>query len=84
MLESAILERLLIFELNSQTNTPVCCLFVSNLQSQGSVRTLDLFSAHTQNGQLVDHEEMFAEFDKKCIGLELLTAPLRYIQFSLI
>lgn len=32
--------------------------------------------AQTQDGQLVDHERMFAEFDKKCIRLELLTAPL--------
>ncbi len=29
------------------------------------------FSVHTQNGKLVDREEIFSEFDKKCIGLEL-------------
>ena len=27
-------------------------------------------------GQLVDREEQFAKFDKKCIGLESPTAPL--------
>ncbi len=30
----------------------------------------------TQNGQLADREEIFAEFDKKCIGLELQTTPV--------
>ncbi len=34
------------------------------------------FSSHTQNGQLADCEEIFAEFYKKCIGLELQTTPL--------
>ena len=34
------------------------------------------FSVHTQNGQLADLEEIFAEFDKKCIGLESLTLLL--------
>ncbi len=34
------------------------------------------FSAHTQNGQPADREEIFAEFDKKCIGLDLQTTPL--------
>ncbi len=43
--------------------------------SQGCVWTLD-FSAHTQNGQSADCEEIFVEFDKKCIGLELQTTPL--------
>ncbi len=28
------------------------------------------FSAHTQNGKLADREEIFTEFDKKCIGFE--------------
>ncbi len=28
-------------------------------------------SVHTLNGQLVDREKIFAEFDKKCTGLEL-------------
>ncbi len=46
-------------------------LFVSYLQSEGCVWTLDFFSAHTQNGHLADREETFAELDKKCIGLEL-------------
>ncbi len=32
-----------------------------------------------QNGQLADREEIFAEFDKKCIGLELQTRPLIFI-----
>ncbi len=35
-----------------------------------------LFSAHAQNGQLADREEIFAEFDKKSAGLELQTTPL--------
>lgn len=36
--------------------------FVSSLQSQGFVQTLDIFlSAHTQNGQLEGREEIFAE-----------------------
>ncbi len=34
------------------------------------------FSAHTQNGKLADHEEIFSEFDKKCTGLELQTTTL--------
>ncbi len=34
------------------------------------------FQCTHRNGQLVDHEETFAEFDKKCIGLELQTTPL--------
>ncbi len=34
-----------------------------------------LFSAHTQTRQLADREEIFAEFDKKCKGLELQAAP---------
>ncbi len=28
------------------------------------------FSAHTQNGKLAGREEIFTEFDKKCIELE--------------
>ncbi len=28
------------------------------------------FSAHTENGKLAEREEIFTEFDKKCIGLE--------------
>ncbi len=43
-------------------------LSVSHLQSQACAWTL-----HTQNGQPVDREEIFAELDKKCIGLELQT-----------
>lgn len=35
-----------------------------------------LFSAHTQNRQLADREEVVAEFDKQCVGLESVTAPL--------
>ncbi len=60
-----------------------CCpvheheLHVSHLQSQGCTWTPDLFSARTQNGQLADREKIFAEFDKKCIRLELQTTPLR-------
>ncbi len=34
-----------------------------------------VFSAHTQNRQLVDREEIFAEFDYG-FGLELQTTPL--------
>ncbi len=33
-------------------------------------------SAHTQNGQLADREEILAEFHKRCAGLELQTTPL--------
>ncbi len=51
-------------------------LFVSHLQSQGCVWTPDFFSAHTQNGQLADRQEIFTEFEMKCIGLELQTTPL--------
>lgn len=51
--------------------------FFPLLQSQG--RAPDFFSARTQNGQLVVHLEIFAEFDKKCIGSELMTAPLTRI-----
>ncbi len=35
-----------------------------------------VFSAHTQNGKLADREEIFAEFNKKCIGVKLQTTPL--------
>ncbi len=28
------------------------------------------FSAYTQNRKLADCEEIFSEFDKKCVGLE--------------
>ncbi len=31
----------------------------------------------TQNRQLADREEIFDEFDKKCIGLELQTPPFK-------
>jgi len=48
----------------------------AHLQSLCCVWTLDFFSAHTQNRQLVDREQIFTEFDKKCIGLESLTRPL--------
>ena len=34
------------------------------------------FWAHTLNTQLEDQEEQFAEFDKKCIGLQSRTVPL--------
>ncbi len=34
------------------------------------------FLAHTQNRELVDREEIFAEFDKNFIGLEMQTTPL--------
>ncbi len=37
------------------------------------------FSAHTQNRQRVDREEILAEFDKKCIRLEWQTTPLSTI-----
>ena len=30
----------------------------------------------TQNGQIENREGQFAEFDKKCIGLESWTVPL--------
>lgn len=42
-----------------------------HIQSQDCVRTPDFSSPYSQNGQLVDCEEIFTEFDK-CIGLELL------------
>ncbi len=32
-------------------------------------------STPTQRGQLADHEEILAGFDKTCIGLELQTTP---------
>ncbi len=51
-------------------------LFVSHLRSEGGVRILDFFSAHTQNGKPMEREEIFSEFDKKYIGLELQTTPL--------
>ncbi len=37
---------------------------------------LIFFSAQTHNGQLAGCGEIFAVFDKKCIGLELQTTPL--------
>ena len=37
---------------------------------------MGFFSALTLNGQLEDHEELFAELDKECMGLELRTAEL--------
>ena len=82
-------KKLLIFELNSQSNCtpPFCALEVTSwlaLMVNGSVqasifvshymaRTWFFFLTHTLNGEL---EEQFAEFDKKCMGLELQTAPL--------
>ncbi len=42
----------------------------------------DVSSAHTQSRQLKDHEEIFAEFDKKCIGLELQTTPLSKTKYQ--
>ncbi len=42
-------------------------LFVSRLQNQGCVWTLDFFFffflQHKQNGKLADREEIFSEFD---------------------
>ena len=35
-----------------------------------------IYFQRTHNGQLGDHEEIFAEFDKRCTGLESLTLPL--------
>ncbi len=41
------------------------------------------FFQRTPNGQLADCEEIFTEFDKKCIGLESLTAPfISFIEFD--
>ncbi len=51
-------------------------LFVSHLQSRGLCMNTRFFFQRTQNGKLADPEEIFAEFDKKCIGLELQTTPL--------
>ena len=42
---------------------------IVHLQSQGCVQTSECFCAHTQNGQLEDSEEQFAEFDKKQITI---------------
>ncbi len=36
-----------------------------------------VFSVHTQNGKLADREEIFTEFDRKCIWLESQTTPLK-------
>ncbi len=33
------------------------------------MNTGHFFSAHTQNGKLVDREEILSEFDKKSFGL---------------
>lgn len=41
-------------------------------------------SAHTQNVELADHEKIFAEFDKKRIRLELMTAPLNNVISALV
>lgn len=46
------------------------------LQDQGSEGAQDVFSAHAQNAQLGVLVEVFAEFDKRFIGLESMTAPL--------
>ena len=45
-------------------------MFVSHLQSQ-------VFWQYAQKGQLADHEEQLAKFDKTCIGLESQTTPLK-------
>ncbi len=48
---------------------------------------LDPTHLQSYNGQLADREEIFAESDKKCIGLELQNTPLtsNYLgSFSLI
>ncbi len=50
----------------------VCFLFAQ----PGLCMNTRLFSARTQNGQLAEREEIFAESDKKCIGLEFQTTPL--------
>ena len=55
--------------------------FVYHLQSQDCVWIPEVF-LHTQNGQPENHEEQCAEFNKKCIGLESWTAPLRSWQHS--
>ena len=44
------------------------------LESQGCAQTPESYGAPTGNGEL-DCEEQFYEFDKKCIRLELWTAP---------
>lgn len=59
----------------------LCCFFWFSLvyrvlRAAGAGNRDVSFSAPTQNGQLVDCEEIFAEFDRKCIGLESITAPL--------
>ncbi len=120
-------ESLLVFELNSQTNTLQCSFKlgpVTHSISLSSVRAsvvtyyIDVFSgnvakalvldalgwwlyprpiyraravcehqtvssAHTQNGKLADREEIFSEFDKKCIGLESQTTPLTLARMAM-
>lgn len=69
---------------NNDTPHPPCCMLLL-LISLNSVARLGYFPftepgictelfQHTQNRQLVDHEELI-EFDKKCIGFESMTAP---------
>lgn len=50
-------------------------LLASVLQCQGCVRTPQYFSVHTQNGQLADGEEIFAERDKKVYLTRITAAP---------
>ena len=84
-------QKKLIFELNSQLNdTPPfrapCWLawivygsytFVSHLQGQGCIWRPEFFERkHWNTRRLDDRVEQLAEFDKKCVGLELPTAPL--------
>lgn len=39
-------------------------------------KTWTFFSAHTQTRQAAKRGEIFAEFDKKCILLQSMAAPL--------
>lgn len=55
---------------------PVTCSACCVTQSLSHFVLFLMYRARAQSGRLTDGEEMFAEFDKKCVGLESLTAPL--------
>ncbi len=53
------------------------CLFpVYRARAVYERRTGFLFQ-RTLNGKLADHEEIFSEFDEKCVGLESYTTPFK-------
>lgn len=69
-------EPLLLIGWSSVWLAPSYCVYMPICRACAVYGHWIFFSAHTQNRQLVDREQIFTEFDKKCIGLESLTRPL--------